>query len=216
MTTSESDPQETERFPAPRLPFGSYQSAIEQEASRLRVQVGASDFEYLALERAVTCLPNCAVLSLRHVPGMTLQMLSYARTQGYDRFGAFARRDGDVIQIVYNDAHHPCTIRANVMEELFHVRLGHKPDIMTLVPTNGRFRTHDANREREAYGCAIAALVPYAGLRAMLASQMHLLRVAEHFAVTVDVVQERIAATNLGELMNMQLRGFAVSALLAR
>ena len=213
MTTSESDdPQKAERFRAHRFPFGPYQSAIEQEATRLRVHVGASDFEYLALEHAVTCLPNCEVLGLRHVPGMTLQILSYARTEAYDRFGAFARRDGDAIQIVFNDAHHPHTIRVNVMEELFHVRLGHKPDIVTLVPSNGRFRTHDANREREAYGCAIAALVPYAGLRAMLAHQMHLLRIAEHFAVTVDVVQERIAGTNLGELMNTQLRGFALEA----
>jgi hypothetical protein len=53
----------------------------------------------------------------------------------------------------------------------------------------------------EAYGCATATLVPFAGLEAMLARQTHIARIAEHFAVEVDVVQERIGATNLDDLL---------------
>jgi hypothetical protein len=177
---------------------------------RLRAQVGVADYAYLPLELAVTSVPNCEVLALRHVPGMTLQMLSYARTDAYQSFGALARRDGETIQIVFNDAHHPHTIRVNVMEELFHIRLGHKPDLVTLVPREGRYRTHDANREMEAYGCATAALVPFAGLQAMLARQTHIARIAEHFAVPIDVVQERIGTLNLGDLINAQFRQYAL------
>src|SRR5438270_629370 len=101
MTTSGNDPPiRNERFHAHHGRLSRLQVAVEQQAMRLRAELGISAFEYLPLELAVTCLPNCEVLGLRHVPGITLQMLSYARTDGYRRFGALARRDGDNIQIV--------------------------------------------------------------------------------------------------------------------
>ena len=77
--------------------------------------------------------------------------------------------------------------------------------------SDGRYRTHDVSRELEAYGCATAALVPLAGLHLMLARQTHIARIAEHFAVHVDVVHERIGATNLGDLMNAQFKQFALA-----
>ena len=96
------------------------------------------------------------------------------------------------------------------MEEIFHVRLGHRPDILTVVPVDGRHRTYDASAENEAYGCAIASLVPFSGLQAMLARQTHIARIAEHFCVTVGVIEERIGAADLGELMNTQFRQMAL------
>lgn len=171
---------------------------------RLRAELGVSDFEELSLEVAARCLPNCEVLGLRHLPGITLHELVYARTRGYHSFGALARREGDNIRIVFNDAHQAPTIRVNVMEEIFHVRLGHEPDILRAVSSDGRYRTYDANKEAEARGCAIASLVPYGGLYAMLARHTHIARIAELFAVTIDVVHERIGVTDLGDLMNAQ------------
>jgi hypothetical protein len=211
MTTSESPPpKESERLRARLLRLSRYQIAIEHEAMCLRAEVGISNFEYLPLDLAVTCLPNCEVLGLRHVPGISLQMLVHARTKAYETFGALARRDGENLQIVFNDAHPPYTVRVNAMEELFHLRLGHEPDLLTLAPRDGRYRTHDANKELEASGCATAALVPFAGLYAMLTRQTHIARIAEHFAVTVDVVHDRIGATNLGDTMTAQFRHFAL------
>jgi hypothetical protein len=108
-------------------------------------------------------------------------MLSYARERGYSRFSAFARRDGAEIQIVFNDAHRAPQIRVNVMEELFHIRLGHRPGILSIVPRNGNCRTSNAHNETEAYGCATAALVPFVALEAMLTRQTHIGKIAEHF-----------------------------------
>lgn len=89
--------------------------------------------------------------------------------------------------------------------EIFHVRLGHRPDVLTIVPINGNCRTYDAKKESEASGCAIAALVPFSALQVMLAQRVHIRRIAEHVAVPVEVVHERIGATGLGYLMNAQL-----------
>jgi Zn-dependent peptidase ImmA (M78 family) len=176
---------------------------------RLRAELGVSDYDYLPLETAVTCIPNCEFLSLRHVPSIPFEVLIYFRTDGY-HIGAFALPDERGVKIVYNDAHPPNAVRVNVMEELFHLRLGHKPDILSVVSRNGRHRTYDVGKEDEALGCAVATLVPFAGLHAMLSRQMHIRRIAEHFAVPVEVVERRIGSTNLGDLMNAQLHRFAL------
>jgi hypothetical protein len=103
-------------------------------------------------------------------------------------------------------------VRVNVMEEVFHILLGHEPDLLTVIPRAGRYLAHDVHRELEAYGCATASLVPFAGPHAMLGkSGLISPRIAEHFAVPADVVRERIGATELGDLMNMQLRQFALA-----
>jgi hypothetical protein len=65
-----------------------------------------------------------------------------------------------------------------------------------LYAIDGRFRTYNQQNEDEAYGCAIAALVPFAGLQDMLARGTHICRIAEHFVVPVSVVEERVAATS--------------------
>jgi hypothetical protein len=156
-------------------------------------------------------LPNAEVLGLKRVPGVTLKLLSQARTTQYQRFGALARREGDTIQIVFNDAHDPRVICVNVMEEVFHILLGHKPDILSVVPMAGRHRTYNASKEDEAYGCASATLVPFAGLYTMLTQRLPIARIAEHFFVPTDVIQERIAVTDLGDLANQQFLQLALT-----
>jgi hypothetical protein len=170
-----------------------------------------SEYCYLPLDLALTYFSNCQTLGLRSVPGMTLEILIQARTTQYRSFGALARREGNEIQIVFNDAHDPREIRVNVMEEIFHISLGHKPDILSIVPRGGSHRTYDASQEDEAYGCAIATLVPFAGLYSMLAQRFPVARIAEHFFVPVDVIQERIAATDLGRLANEQFIQLALT-----
>jgi len=178
---------------------------------RFRADLGISEFVELPLDIAAARLPNCEVMGLKHVPGVTLELLAYAREQGYRSFGALAKRYGDSIQIVFNDAHQAPQFRVHVMEEVFHLLLGHRPDILSVVPIDGKYRTYDPANEREAYGCAIASLVPFAALHAMLARQTHIRLIAERFCVPLEVVEERIGATNLGELMNMQFRQLALA-----
>lgn len=211
MTTSANQPpRKSERFRAYLSRLSPLQVAVEQTAMRFRADLGISDFVELRLDVAALSIPGCEIFGLRHVPGITLRHLIHARTVAYRTFGALARRDGDSVQIVFNDAHQAPLIRVNVMEEIFHLLLGHRPSIVSAVARDGRYRTHDSVNEKEAEACAKAALVPFAGLQAMLDRQSHIARIAEHFCVPVDVVQERIGATQLGALMNTHFRQFAL------
>jgi Zn-dependent peptidase ImmA (M78 family) len=177
---------------------------------RFRASLGISEFVELPLDVAVLGIPGCQVRSLRNLAGVLLQDVIYARTVGYNRVGAFAKRIGDSLYIVFNDAHPVTRIRVNVMEEIFHVLLGHRPDIVTVVPRDGNCRTHDPHNEYQAEECAKAALLPFAALQALLAQQVHIARIAEHFGVTMDLVHHRIGVTDLGELMNAQIRQYAL------
>lgn len=207
--SANQNPKKNERFLA-RLRISDHQRAIEQEAMRFRAEIGVSDFQCLPLQLAAATIPNGDVLALKHVPGVTLEMLRHAREEGFQKFGAMATRVNGQIKIVFNCAHPPDRVCVNVMEEIWHIRLGHRPSIVSLVPVNGRHRTYDPAIENEAYGCGIATLVPIAALYAMLTQQAHIRRIAELFFVPVDVVEQRIAATDIGELMNAQFRQFAL------
>src|SRR5688572_10687349 len=122
MTTSASETHKrSERFRRHLLRLSPVQVAVEQTAMRFRADLGISDFVELPLDIAARSIPGCEIFGLRHVPGITLRQLIHARTVAYRTFGALARRDGDSVQIVFNDAHQAPLIRVNVMEEIFHI-----------------------------------------------------------------------------------------------
>lgn len=83
MTRSVIDPSgKGDRFRVRRVRLPAAQVAIEHQAMRLRGELGISEFIELPLEIAVRCVPNCEVLGLRHVPGVTLDQVIHARTKG--------------------------------------------------------------------------------------------------------------------------------------
>lgn len=173
---------------------------------RLRAELNISELEPLEQHRALDLIPNCEVWALKNIPGLPFEVLNHFRTDGY-QFGAFAYQDTDgAHQIVFNDAHPPAQVRVHLMEEYFHIRLGHPPDVVRLYPRDGRHRTHNNAKEDEAYGCGIAALVPYGGLEALLARGSDLRRIAEHYVVPLDVVDLRIAATKLDPSVQLSSR----------
>jgi IrrE N-terminal-like domain len=169
---------------------------------RLRAELNVSVLDPLEQDRALNLIPNCQVWALKNIPGLAFEVVNHFRTAGF-QLGAFAYRDADGDrQIVFNDAHPPAHVRVHLMEELFHFRLGHAPDVVRLYPIDGRHRTHNDAKEDEAYGCGIAALVPSLGLEALLVRGYDPRRIAEHYVVPLHVVDLRLAATKLGHLVS--------------
>ncbi len=102
------------------------------------------------------------------------------------------------ITLVFYNADHPQTrTRATLMEEFFHLWLGHPPDRLRLFFDGGGSRDFDGGKESEAYGSGAAALVPYQALRAMLGSGQTVGEIAEHFRVSDALVEFRIRVTRL-------------------
>lgn len=99
--------------------------------------------------------------------------------------------------VIYNDAHSLTRIRATLMEEYFHLHLGHVPSVLRLLPVDGERRTYRPIQEGEAYGSGAAALVPYHGLRSGIESGFGVEALAERFDVSCDLILFRAKVTKL-------------------
>jgi hypothetical protein len=178
------------------------QAGIERHAIELRHELRLRDTEALDQYAALATIPNCEVWAIKNVPGISIDSLAHFRTDGYNCAAWAVPDDYGGVAVFFNDEHHPRDVRVYLMEEFFHLRLRHPPDTVRVYKHSGRHRTFDRNKEDEAYGCGIAALVPYTGLELMVWQGLHIERIAEKFVVPVPIVQVRLEVTGLGELMN--------------
>jgi IrrE N-terminal-like domain len=104
--------------------------------------------------------------------------------------------DGHIV--ILNYTHATTRQNATLMEELFHIVLRHKPSKIKPCPVTGLMK-REFNRtvENEAYWSAAAALVPYAALRQMVDDGHSARQIADHFQVSVALVQFRLKVTKL-------------------
>lgn len=109
--------------------------------------------------------------------------------------------DGTML-VVYNDSHPPRRIRATLMEEFFHLWLGHKPTRLKVFANGHSKRDFDRAKESEAYGSGAAALVPYQSLRGMLKKGASVPTIADHFLVSEQLVEFRIRICKLARIRN--------------
>lgn len=207
MTKSGSNnPTKSSRGHANGPNISPWQRDIERHALNLRAQLGLSACAPLEHCQALKLIPNCEVWALKNVPKLPFEFVNHFRIAGY-QLGAFAFKDADGDhRIVFNDSHHPASVRVHLMEEFFHIWLGHSPDLVRLYPSDGRHRTYSEAKEDQAYGCGVAALVPIDGLKQMLGGRSDVRRIAEHFVVPVGTVELRIAMTRLGHLVTPHSR----------
>ena len=104
--------------------------------------------------------------------------------------------DGHIV--ILNDTHATTRQNATLMEELFHIILGHKPSRIKPCPITGLMkREFDRSMEEEAYWSAAAALVPYVALRRMIDDRHLTGQIAAHFEVSVALVGFRLKVTKL-------------------
>ena len=101
----------------------------------------------------------------------------------------------DMTLVLYNDAHPETRTRSTLMEEFFHLRLGHKPSVIRVHSENGR--TYDRKIEDQAFGSGAAALVPYKSLRTLLARNENVPSIASRFRVSEALVRFRMKVTKL-------------------
>jgi hypothetical protein len=189
------------------MPISPRQRAIEAEAARLRSELNLTDSEPLEQHRALALIRNCSVSAIKNIPGLDFEWISHFRLSP-NQVSAFAHRrpdDGHYF-IVFNDAHPPPLVRVYLMEEYFHIRLGHPPDIVRLYPLNGAHRSYNEIKENEAYGCGLAALLPFHGVSDMLSTGYDLRRIAERYVVPVEAVEERMTLARLSHLIRYPSR----------
>ena len=109
-----------------------------------------------------------------------------------------------IFLVVFNDSHPPRRIRATLMEEFFHLWLGHKPTHLKVFSDGQSKRDFDRAKESEAYGSGAAALVPYQALKAKLQAGESTRSIADHFLVSEPLVEFRIRICKLSGSLHGQ------------
>ena len=103
-------------------------------------------------------------------------------------FSAIAVFHGRKRCIVHNDSHAPVRRRANVAHELAHALLHHPPH--ALLRSSGE-RTYESVIEEEANWLGPVLLVSNEAARWAMAKGMDVMRAAEHFEVSAELMQFR-------------------------
>jgi hypothetical protein len=100
--------------------------------------------------------------------------------------------------VVVNSTHSRTRQQATLMEELFHITLGHVPMRIMPCPVTGILkREFSPEIEEDARFSAAAALVPYGPLKGMFTSGGTAESIAEWFGVSVQLVQFRLQVTRI-------------------
>lgn len=150
----------------------------------------------LSHQAAFGLLPDVTVVGHGEIP-MAQVYIDHFRNSGSAAWsGMGIQLPGGGALVVFNDSHPINRVRATLMEELFHLRLGH-PATTVRVYQDAGGRSYDARVEGEAYGSGAAALVPYRPLRERLQAGESVRRIAGFFEVSQDLVVFRAKVTRL-------------------
>jgi hypothetical protein len=143
-------------------------------------------------------LPMVTILPHGQVAAAGIHLDHFRRAGRGNWSGLAMTMDDGTIWVIYNDAHSDSRNRVTLMEEFFHIYLEHPGATVRLLPDpESADRAYDGAIEREAYGCAAAALVPYGALRKMVAGGVTVPRIAAHFRASRQLVFFRLKVTKL-------------------
>lgn len=179
------------------LPPNPKQWENEHNGLDLREDLGLSLDAALPVAEVFELLPAVTVLAHGEIPAAA-KYIEHFRVEGRTRWSGLAVRVDDEHElVVYNDSHAINRIRATLMEEFFHLRLGHPRSVVRVLSAGRGARSYDEEIEQAAYGSGAAALAPYAALKSMLGGRVPIATIAEHFLVSGDLVEYRLKVTKL-------------------
>ena len=178
------------------LPPNPKQWENEHNGLDLRDAMGLRLDGPLPHDAAFALLPDVTVVGHGEIP-MAQIYVDHFRNGGSAAWsGMGIPLPGGGALVVFNDSHPVNRVRATLMEEFFHIWLGHPVTTVRVYQDTGG-RSYNAHVEGEAYGSGAAALVPYRSLREQLQGEDSVRKIAAFFEVSQDLVVFRAKVTKL-------------------
>jgi uncharacterized protein DUF955 len=178
------------------LPPNPKQWENEHNGLDVREALGLGLDTALSHDGAFGLLPGVKVMGHGDLP-MAQVFIEHFRNGGSRAWsGMGIPLPGGGAWVIFNDSHPINRVRATLMEEFFHLWLGH-PATSVRVYRDTATRSYDRRVESEAYGSGAAALVPYSPLRDRLRAGEPVGRIAARFGVSQDLVMFRVKVTKL-------------------
>lgn len=158
----------------------------------LPLEARLEPLEAFALYDSVTVRPH------GEIPAASV-FIEHFRNSGSGSWSGMSLRLQDGHELVfYNDAHPATRVHATLMEEFFHLRLGHpRSELRIFGGESGENRSYNSSVEYEAYSSGAAALVPYKGLNAAITRGDTVSAIARLYGVSTALVSFRMKVTKL-------------------
>lgn len=137
------------------------------------------------------------VLDLRSLD-LTAQAIQQLTVKDSDSWSAMTLQDHGVTAVVVNPAHADTRTQNDLMHELSHIKLGHKPARVE-VSKSGLMLLSDFSeeQEQEADWQAAALLLPREGILELRSRSVMTLTIAQHYGVSPALCEWRLRMTGV-------------------
>lgn len=127
------------------------------------------------------------------IPGLSSKAVGILLGSEKDSWSAVTLSSGDQVLVIFNSSHVPGRRTNDIMHELAHILLGHKPARMMFFP-DGRLalRAYDQDQEEQATWLAGSLLLPRVCLVHIRTSGLDDAAAAEHYRVTTKLLTYRM------------------------
>jgi len=171
---------------------------LEGKGHELRRRLLLGDQERLGTRALINTFDDIQMVSLLDVGPEFSEQLAILEREASAWSAIAYREPGGPWLVSWNPWHARTRARVSIMEEVSHIRLQHAPTRLVACPNTGLpLRTFTKSKEKEAYGVAGAALVPYNGLVKTLGRGMGVDEVAAQYDVSPALVRMRAQITRL-------------------
>ena len=132
------------------------------------------------------------------VPELAESSLRQLTIHDGDSWSAVTIRLDDARLTIVNSAHAPTRQRSSLSHELSHLILDHEPGRIDLSPAGHLLlSSFEREQEEEADWLSATLLVPRAGLQTMFRSTQESRALADHFGVSVEMLNWRLRMTGI-------------------
>lgn len=170
---------------------------LERAAEGFRRDLGLEDHQ--PLDSLLLNIEGVEIVRLRKnkvLDAPTVHLLSAEACNEWSAMSVPLDDGHDYWAVLLNDCHSIERQRVTLLEELWHILLGHKLTRITKV-AEAYGRTYDSVEEHDAYYLASATLLPRSAITSAIAERMTSANVAKQFGTSAELVDYRIKRLGL-------------------
>lgn len=170
---------------------------LEEIAERFRADLGLGKDEPLdSLRLEVQDIQVIPLSNTERIDIRTARQLSGSASAEWSAMSVPLDLENDRWAVLLNDSHTPERQRVTVLEEYWHILLGHKLTKISKV-ADAFGRTYDATEEHDAYYLASASLLPKAAVVEAISKNHSATQIAKQFGTSTELVDYRIKRLGL-------------------
>jgi transcriptional regulator with XRE-family HTH domain/Zn-dependent peptidase ImmA (M78 family) len=183
--------------PVSEHPVGLSKEELEEIASKFRKDLGLTqDAPLDSLKLSVDGIDVVRLTGSNCLDGKSVRYLSMDACSEWSAMSVPLSADGDRWVVLLNDCHTVERQRVTVLEEFWHILLGHKlTKVAKIAEAYGR--TYDKVEEHDAYYLASASLLPKAALGVAVSESRSSAAIASQFGTSSELVDYRIKRLGL-------------------